>query len=401
VRVLCVGNRYPPWSVGGYELIWAGFVSEMLAAGHAVRVLSTLPDPTDRAAGSEVVTGDVRRELRWYWRAHAFPQIGLRAAAELERFNARVLSRHLDELRPDAVMWWSMGGMSLSMLEQVRRRGVPGLGMVCDDWMLYGPNVDSWMRRGRRLPGVLAGAVERLAGVPASIDLDHAARWVFISEYARQAAVQNGWRLPDSTVEHSGFSAARFPPSEAGPWRWRLLYCGRLDPRKGVATAIRALARLPGVATLTIKGDGPAGYASELRELARNLDVGERVRFEASSLGDSVHQAYTAADALLFPVIWREPWGLVPLEAMSVGRPVLASRAGGGAAEYLVDGRNCLQFAPEDDSALAAAVVRLAEEPALRRSLVEAGRSTAAQFTAERFNQALARELAAVASRSS
>ncbi len=399
MRVLCVGSRYPPWSVGGYERIWSSFVAHLIAGGHTVRVLTTVPDPTDRAVASDPVIGDVRRELRWYWRAHAFPRIGLRACAALERSNARVLSHHVRELRPDAVMWWSMGGMSLSMLEQARRAGLPALGMVCDDWIAYGPSVDAWTRRSQRLPAALARIAEHLGGVPARLELDRAARWIFISEYARRAARDAGWSLPDSAVEHSGIDAAQFAASEPAPWRWRLLYCGRVDPRKGVATAVRALARLPAEATLTIKGDGPHEFACELQALAAQLGLAGRVHFEPSSLGGGLRDVYADCDALLFPVTWREPWGLVPLEAMAVGRPVVASRAGGGVAEYLEDWRNCIQFEPDDVAGLEAALRRLAAEPALRDALVDGGRTTAAGFTEARFNAALARELDAVVAR--
>ena len=67
----------------------------------------------------------------------------------------------------------------------------------------------------------------------------------------------------------------------------------------------------------------------------------------AAAIGRRSPAAYAAADAVLFPVSWEEPWGLVPLEAMAVGRPVLASRAGGGPAEYLRAGENCLH-SPDD-----------------------------------------------------
>ena len=95
---------------------------------------------------------------------------------------------------------------------------------------------------------------------------------------------------------------------------------------------------------------------------------------------------YGAADAILFPVEWDEPWGLVPLEAMAVGRPVLAT-ATGGSAEYLRDGDNCLSFAPGEAAELAAALRRLAAEPELRARLRKGGFATAARHTARAFNE--------------
>jgi glycosyltransferase involved in cell wall biosynthesis len=102
---------------------------------------------------------------------------------------------------------------------------------------------------------------------------------------------------------------------------------------------------------------------------------------------------YAQADALLFPVQWDEPWGLVPIEAMAVGRPVIASGTG-GSAEYLQHERNCLIYTPRDSpGALAAAVSRLAGDEPLRRRLCENGRATAARFTETLYNEAIERAL--------
>jgi phosphatidylinositol alpha-1,6-mannosyltransferase len=98
-------------------------------------------------------------------------------------------------------------------------------------------------------------------------------------------------------------------------------------------------------------------------------------------------------DALLFPVRWAEPWGLVPLEAMAAGTPVVASGRG-GSGEYLRDGENSLIFDPDGGpGALAAAVKRLAGDAAMRARLVEGGRATAGALDPRGFETAVAEEL--------
>ena len=100
---------------------------------------------------------------------------------------------------------------------------------------------------------------------------------------------------------------------------------------------------------------------------------------------------------MLFPVLWEEPWGLVPLEAMAVGTPVIATGAG-GSGEYLEDGVNCTIYAPrEDPAALAAAVRGLAGDPPLRAKLRAGGLATADRFPESGFNAAVREALAAVA----
>src|SRR3954462_15813456 len=85
VRVLCVGNMYPPHDLrGGYELTWRSSVLHLRANGHEVRVLTTdyrspALDPTAE------LDADVHRELRWYWRDHAFPRFSPRERLAIER----------------------------------------------------------------------------------------------------------------------------------------------------------------------------------------------------------------------------------------------------------------------------------------------------------------------------
>jgi glycosyltransferase involved in cell wall biosynthesis len=317
---------YPPHDLGGgYELLWRQSVEHSRARGWRVRVLTTDygstsdPDP------------DVVRALRWYWRDHAFPRIGWRERRALERHNAAVMDEQLESFAPDAVCWWAMGGMSLSLIERVRRAGVRSAGVVADAWMVYGP---------------------RLTPRAGTVDLRDT-EWLFCSEYIRQVS---GPDLPRWRIAHPGFDAAAFTAAPAREWDWSLAYVGRLDERKGVHLAIDALRHLPDDASLTVCGGGDDEYVSSLRARADGLDV----RFIGAKPRDELRDVYAASDAVLFPVQWNEPWGLVPLEAMSVGRPVVASGTG-GSAEYLRDGENCILYSPIDSAQALAEGVRRAQ----------------------------------------
>ncbi|MEA2421313.1 MAG: hypothetical protein QOF55_412, partial [Thermoleophilaceae bacterium] len=174
MRVLCVGNIYPPHDfAGGYELTWRSSVLQLRERGHDVRVLASEYRSPRLDPDAELDPG-VHRELRWYWRDHAFPRLGLRRRLALERFNATVIERHLAELRPDAIAWWGMGGMSLALVERARRAGLPAVGVVGDEWMNWGQKADRWLAPLRRRPR-LAALAESLTGVPARVDLSGAA----------------------------------------------------------------------------------------------------------------------------------------------------------------------------------------------------------------------------------
>jgi glycosyltransferase involved in cell wall biosynthesis len=382
VRVLAVGNMYPPHHFGGYELVWRSAMHHLRSGGHDVHVLTT-DLLTDSA---EAEDPDVHRELRWHWRPAGFARQSLRERVAMARHNHAVLERHLARLRPQVVSWWSMGGLSLTLIEAVRRKELPAVAFVHDDWLLYGPHVDGWLRMFGGRKSAAAPLAERVAGIPARVDLGGAARWVFVSEATRRRAATAGLR--STAVAHSGIDAAFLEPAPLDDWGWRLLYVGRLDERKGVHTAIEALRHLPEEARLRVVGGWDESEAGRLRMLAGGLGVAGRVSFDGQLERQALPAVYAAADAVLFPVVWEEPWGLVPLEAMGMGRPVVATGRG-GSAEYLEEGRNCLLFRAGDAEDLARAVRRLAADAAFRERLRVAGRETAARHTEASFNQAV------------
>jgi glycosyltransferase involved in cell wall biosynthesis len=94
---------------------------------------------------------------------------------------------------------------------------------------------------------------------------------------------------------------------------------------------------------------------------------------------------------VLFPVLWDEPWGLVPLEAMAMGTPVIASGRG-GSAEFLRDGENACLYGPaESPEELAQAVQLLAQDEPLRLRLVAGGATTAREHSQDAFDARIVR----------
>ena len=231
---------YPPHHFGGYELLWRSAMEHLRAKGHEVLVLTTdfrHPSPDPAIPEAEYV----RRDLRWYWREHDWPRMSPAERVRLERHNGRVLEEAMGDLEPDVVNWWAMGGMSLSLIERVRRAGLPSVGVVGDVWMLYGPRVDGWIRSVQRL-GPLAPLAGRLAGVPATYDLREIP-WLFMSDFTRRHCEAEGIRLDRADVAHPGVDPAFFAATDDHEWAWRLLYVGRIDERKGIDAAVEALAR--------------------------------------------------------------------------------------------------------------------------------------------------------------
>jgi glycosyltransferase involved in cell wall biosynthesis len=149
---------------------------------------------------------------------------------------------------------------------------------------------------------------------------------------------------------------------------------------------------LPAKARLEVIGGWDTGEEARLRRLAADIGVADRVQFAGQCGRAEIVEAYGRADAVLFPVRWQEPWGLVPLEAMGRGRPVVATGRG-GSGEYLRHEHNCLLFAADNADSLAAALRRLEGDDALRARLRRNGLDTARRYTDTVFNEAVEKTL--------
>lgn len=178
-----------------------------------------------------------------------------------------------------------------------------------------------------------------------------------------------------------GVDTGRFTPSgpaaPRGPYRYRLVQLGRLVPRKGAAVSVAALARIPHTELVVV--GGPALHRLDddpevrrLRRAARDAGVADRVRFTGGVDPSRVPALLRSADVVLCPADY-EPFGIVPLEAMACGRPVVAS-AVGGQLDTVADPGTGRLVPPGDPEALARAVTALLADPEARKACGVAGR---------------------------
>ncbi len=143
-----------------------------------------------------------------------------------------------------------------------------------------------------------------------------------------------------------------------------VLYVGRLSPEKRLDLARDPLFSVPGV-RLAMVGGGPS------QEQIRRHFRGTPTTFPGFLRGDDLVRAYRSADVFLFPST-TETFGLVALEAMACGVPVIAANAG-GVRDIIRDGETGLLFDPERPAEIGALVRGLKERPELRAGLAERG----------------------------
>jgi D-inositol-3-phosphate glycosyltransferase len=182
------------------------------------------------------------------------------------------------------------------------------------------------------------------------------------------------------TVVPCGVDLRRFgpdgPAEPRDPGRPRLVVACRLVERKGIGNAIEALAGIPD-AELHVAGGPDASeldrdpQVRRLRALARRFGVADRVVLRGRVDRGAMPALLRSADVVVCAP-WYEPFGMVPLEAMACGVPIVAT-AVGGQIDSVVHDRTGLHIPPRDPQAIAAAVRSLLADPAHARELGRAG----------------------------
>jgi glycosyltransferase involved in cell wall biosynthesis len=162
-----------------------------------------------------------------------------------------------------------------------------------------------------------------------------------------------------------------------------ILHPARVLPWKGVHVSVDMLAQLRrrGIAARLIITDTQRiidwdeeliSYRKQILKRLRSQGVADGVEFHSVPYGD-MHLLYEEADVVVYPTVGEEPYGLVPLEAMSMSRPVVGSRSG-GITETIVEGETGFLVERGDSTALADCVERLLRDPELSRHMGQAGR---------------------------
>lgn len=159
-----------------------------------------------------------------------------------------------------------------------------------------------------------------------------------------------------------------------------ILCVAHLYPRKNVATLLAAMTRLPGSARLRVVGTGPD--LTRLERRRRELGLGERVEFLGHVDFARLAGEYRRADVFCLPSR-QEGFGIVFLEAMAAGLPIVAARAS-AVPEVVTDGESGILVGPDSPDELAAALDRLLSNPEERRRLGETGRRRVTAYEVSR-----------------
>jgi glycosyltransferase involved in cell wall biosynthesis len=354
---------------GGQNVHVAALSRALAGQGHSVTVYTrrdsaSLPRRVELCAGVEVVhvdAGPAARIPKDDLLPH-MPQLAEGIAADWETRGA-----------PDVVHshFWMSGLAALGAVEALPESGIPvvhtfhALGSVKRRFQGAAdtsPTARRWLEPhvGGRAAAIIATSTDE------------------VLELGRMDVPTGKVHVIPCGVDPSAFG--RKGPHESKDARHRILSVGRLVPRKGIDIVIDALAVLVGRgvdAELVVLGSsgGDAGADPEIARLTKSAKasgVADRVRFTGQVDQAELPRWYRSADVVVCTP-WYEPFGIVPLEAMGCGVPVVAA-AVGGLRDTVVDGGTGILVPPFDADATAAAIGGLLDDPERRKGYGRAGR---------------------------
>jgi len=212
---------------------------------------------------------------------------------------------------------------------------------------------------------------------------------IFVSEYLRNSYASQGYSFRNDAVIYNGVdpkarSEDRGPSlNAAAPIRF--LFVGRLVPEKGVEVLldafVQAREKTARTLQLSVVGNGPEPYVEALQG---RHNVGADVDWLGRLSREEIDNLYTSHDVAVVPSTWEEPFGLVALEAMAAGLPVIATRSG-GLSEIVRPDFNGVLVPRNDASALSEALLTFAnDESVVRKYGQNAASDTKARFDAGR-----------------
>ena len=377
MRVAHIVRRYSRTEWGGTETVVAHTVEEQLRRGHEPRVFATNALQAHDPAASMPPNAEVFGYSYPYWPMPAKDRLALDKKGGSPY--APALFRAVRAFRPDLIHIHAGGRLAVSAVRLAERMGVPSVLSLHGGAAVVPPGEIKEMCRplGGKLP--VGGIVDRLLG----LRFDPLARVDAIICLSRGEERRLGGLYPSRRVRYvpNGVAPAPQVPQRTGRAGRDILCVSRIDYQKNQLALVDALAELPGECRLTLVGPVTAAwYGERIRARARELGVADRLSLVPGLPPGSaeLEAAFASADVFVLPSV-HEPFGIVALEAMQRGLPLVAANTG-GIPDFVADGRNGLLFDPADVAALVAAVRRVFDEPGLAGRLIAGGLATAARF---------------------
>lgn len=288
------------------------------------------------------------------------------------------LTREITRINPDVVIAWEYNPSALKALLWCKRHGRKFIHLT-----------DGTLRSERNI-----GRVQKLMR---HIIIHHADACIASSTKAKEKLLH--WGVPERKIFISLLTVdiSRFRYAEKRENQHTLLFVGRIIPLKGLDLLLRALPKVHQPFELLIVGDGEVEEKTKLMAMAEETHVAQHIRWLGFQSGEPLADAYRRASVFVLPT--REDcFGLVLLEALCSGTPIVASKYADGAYDTVHPGENGLIVDPEDADALAEAIDSILGSEEIQRRYSQNCRQYIPQFEFEAVMQGYLQAIASVTS---
>jgi glycosyltransferase involved in cell wall biosynthesis len=218
---------------------------------------------------------------------------------------------------------------------------------------------------------VLPIRIEGTSGVKRQLGAAQGVQRFFVgSRYMKRELEINGIAGEKIEIVHPVPAAIRSPEAVAMSEAPEVLFVGQVIRGKGVDLMLKALSCLKGEWQATIVGEG--NHLGACKLLAEQLGISDRISFPGWVAHDQLDEYYRSARLLVVPSRWPEPFGMVGIEAMARGRPVVAF-ANGGIPDWLDHGHTGFLVPEADLTGMASAIQGLLDDASLAERMGKAG----------------------------
>jgi glycosyltransferase involved in cell wall biosynthesis len=395
VKICLLTNLYDPFIIGGAE-VYVQRIARQLALHHEVLVITTHPfaglsslSVKRSVSGNVVIYSFFPLNFFHCFYAKRKPAFLKVLWHVIDLWNVHAYMAVFGILRrekPDVVHTHNVNGLSLSVGAAVKVSKTAWVHTTHDFSFLCPMSNLHCPLHGRCCdfllsPCAMYRAAKRFAvdkGPDVIVFPSSAAREIFMR---RSFFLDREFRILPYCTDAAGVAGEKTPPGDAG---FNILYAGQLMPHKGVDVLIEAFKRLK-ESNIRLHIAGAGVYEGELRRLAGS---DSRIVFYGKLDYDRLRSLYRLCDFSVVPSVWPEVLGIVVLESLSQGTPVIAS-AIGGIPEIVRDGETGILVPPNDAGALYDAIKKCISDPCLRDSMAVAARKAAAAFVIEEHTRRL------------
>lgn len=384
MKIGIITNLYPPHARGGAENVIVRTVTQLVAMGHEVFVITGQPRgkplTLDRAA-TEHIYRFFPPNVYFTLNDHKhgwFTRLCWHVIDAFSPYPGRTVGAILDDEKPDVVFTHNLKGLGLSIPRAIQSRSIPQIHVLHDLQLIIPSGLllagkEYLLKMYAPAYAVYRAVCRRQFGKP---DLVISPSQFIVDQYTKYGFFGNAPFLmqPNPTPN---FRVVERHERHGGPLK--LLFVGQLGSHKGIKFLLDAFAKVTQDVQLLIVGEGPMA-----KEVKARAAKDSRISHLGYMPPEELVKCYGVADALVVPSLCYENSPTVIYEALNAGIPVLASRIG-GVGELVREGETGYLFAAGNENDLLQAITSLYANRADFAAKRDVIRATVAPFALEKY----------------